>query len=63
MLILTRRVNQTLFIGTDIKITVTGISGNSVKIGIEAPEDVVILREELAEEIDYSADYAAPLNE
>lgn len=54
MLVLTRCVNQTLFVGTDIKITITGITSNSVRIGIEAPEDVVILTEELAEEKDHS---------
>ncbi|MBL4711706.1 MAG: carbon storage regulator CsrA [Gammaproteobacteria bacterium] len=47
MLILTRRVDETLFIGDDIQVTVLGIKGNQVRIGIDAPEDVVILREEL----------------
>ena len=47
MLILTRRVGETINIGDNIKITVTAISGNQVRIGIDAPKDVKVLREEL----------------
>ena len=49
MLILTRRIGETINIGNDIKITVTAISGNQVRIGISAPKEVKVLREELVE--------------
>lgn len=47
MLILTRRINETLIIGDDVKVTVLGISGNQVKIGIDAPKHIDIHREEI----------------
>ena len=47
MLILTRRVGETINVGNDIKITVTAISGSQVRIGISAPKEVKVLREEL----------------
>ena len=50
MLILTRRPGETILIGDDIEVTVMRISGNQVRIGIEAPEDVHIVRGELVEE-------------
>ena len=51
MLILTRSQNESIIIGDDIKVTVLGTKGQDVKIGIEAPEDVEIWREELYERI------------
>ncbi|MBG5893283.1 carbon storage regulator CsrA [Providencia rettgeri] len=47
MLILTRRVGETLMIGDDIKVTVLGVKGNQVRIGIEAPKDVGVHRQEI----------------
>lgn len=47
MLVLTRRVDESLLIGDDIKIVVIGIRGNQVRFGIEAPPDVSIDREEI----------------
>lgn len=47
MLILTRRVGETLIIGDDVVITVLGVKGNQVRIGINAPKDVSIHREEI----------------
>ncbi|MBT5032226.1 MAG: carbon storage regulator CsrA [Proteobacteria bacterium] len=47
MLILTRRVNETLNIGDDIQVTVLGVKGNQVRIGIDAPRDVPVHREEI----------------
>lgn len=49
MLILTRRIGETVQIGEGISVLILGMQGNQVKIGIEAPEDVVILRRELLE--------------
>jgi len=47
MLILTRRINEVIMIGDDIKVIVLGAVGNQVRIGIEAPESVAIHREEI----------------
>jgi carbon storage regulator len=49
MLILTRRVGETLCIGENIKVTVLGINGNQVRIGVGAPRDVIVDREEIFE--------------
>ncbi|MBF0146848.1 MAG: carbon storage regulator CsrA [Magnetococcales bacterium] len=51
MLILTRRIGESLNIGDDIKITLLGIKGNQVRIGIEAPRDVQVHREEIYDKI------------
>lgn len=47
MLILTRRVGETLMIGDDVTVTVLGVKGNQVRIGVEAPRDVGVHREEI----------------
>lgn len=47
MLVLSRRLGETLIIGDDIKITVLGISGNQVRLGIAAPKEVTVHREEV----------------
>ena len=51
MLVLSRKQNEKIRIGSDIVITVLGVSENQVKLGIEAPADVKILREEIFENI------------
>ncbi|MEJ2480769.1 MAG: carbon storage regulator CsrA [Acidihalobacter sp.] len=51
MLILTRRVGETLIIGDDIAITVLGVKGNQVRLGIKAPRDVTVHREEVYQRI------------
>ncbi len=47
MLILTRRVGESLMVGDDITITVLGVKGNQVRIGVNAPKDVAVHREEI----------------
>jgi len=51
MLILTRRAGETVMIGSDVTITVLGVKGNQVRIGINAPRDVAVHREEIYERI------------
>jgi len=51
MLILTRRVGESLMIGDNVDITVLGIRGNQVRIGINAPKDVSVHREEIYDRI------------
>jgi carbon storage regulator len=51
MLILTRRMGETVTIGDDVKVTVLGIRGNQVRLGIGAPKDVAVHREEIYERI------------
>ena len=51
MLILTRRVGEVVMIGNDVTVTVLGVKGNQVRIGVNAPRDVAVHREEIFERI------------
>jgi carbon storage regulator len=51
MLILTRRIGESLQIGSEVKVTVMSVAGNQVKIGIEAPHEVPVHRQEVYERI------------
>ena len=47
MLILTRRIGETLCIGEEIKVTVLGVNGNQVRIGVDAPRSIAVHRQEV----------------
>ena len=51
MLILTRRVGETVMVGSEVTVTVLGVKGNQVRLGINAPKDVAVHREEIFERI------------
>jgi carbon storage regulator len=58
MLILTRRVGETLKVGNDVDVTVLGVKGNQIRIGIKAPRNVAVHREEIFDRIQREAQLA-----
>jgi carbon storage regulator len=61
MLILTRRVGETVMIGNEVTVTVLGVKGNQVRIGVNAPKDVAVHREEIYERIKREEDGESPI--
>ena len=65
MLILTRRVGETVMIGNEVTVTVLGVKGNQVRVGVNAPKDVAVHREEIYERIkreeDHDSQSGAPI--
>jgi carbon storage regulator len=62
MLILTRRVGETVVIGNNVTVTVLGVKGNQVRLGVNAPKDISVHREEIFERINLERKNAAAAN-
>jgi len=63
MLVLTRKTNQSIMIGDEIEITVLSVSGDKVRIGIQAPRDISVFRQEVYENMDETPDSPASSDE
>jgi carbon storage regulator len=63
MLILTRRVGEAVVIGEEVTVTVLGVKGNQVRIGVNAPKSVSVHREEIFERIKNEGHSASPVHE
>ena len=62
MLILTRRVGETLMIGDEVTVTVLGVKGNQVRVGVNAPKEVAVHREEIYDRIKKEQEAAASVD-
>jgi len=58
MLILTRRVGETLMVGDDVSLTILGVKGNQVRVGVNAPKEISVHREEIYHRIQREKDLA-----
>ncbi|NDB26260.1 MAG: carbon storage regulator [Gammaproteobacteria bacterium] len=63
MLILTRRVGETVMIGEEVSVTILGVKGNQVRVGINAPKNVAVHREEIFERIKSEGSDESPSRE
>lgn len=60
MLILTRRVGESVMIGDTVKFTVLGVKGNQVRIGTDAPKNIAVHREEIYKRIKHETEFEPP---
>jgi carbon storage regulator len=60
MLILTRRVGETLMVGDEVTVTVLGVKGNQVRLGVNAPKHIAVHREEIYQRIQQEKEHGKP---